>query len=162
MYSFQRILSLNAKLSGENMKKNQKYIFKILFSGSLLAFLSIFPNVTQAFDTYCLPMENGEQYVCSFIATPPQFVKPQPVRDEFVLTERYGRLADNANVYREATRSSEIARNVGDGFIFSSIARVFRNDAGELWYQGERDRLSRLRGRHRLDLEHKLQIALVV
>ena len=114
--------------------KNKRFIFNTLFSGALLAFISFFPTITQAFETYCLPLENGEQYVCSFVATSPQFVKPQPVRDEFVITERYGRLADNANVYREATRNSEIVRNVGDGFLFSSIVGVFKNDAGELWY----------------------------
>ena len=116
------------------MMQPQRNIFKILLSGSLLAFLSIFPSVSHAFNTYCLPMENGEQYVCSFIATEPQFKKPAPVRDEFVITERYGRLADNANVYREASRNSEIVRNVGDGFLFSSIVGIFKNDAGELWY----------------------------
>lgn len=106
-----------------------------LISSLLLTLLfSLFPKISSADESYCFPIENAEQYVCSFIATEPQFIKPAQVRDEFVLTERYGRLADNANVYRDTSRASEIVRNVGDGFLFSSIQGVFKNDTGELWY----------------------------
>lgn len=47
----------------------------------------------------------------------------------------YGRLADNANVYAEPTRASAILRNVGDGYLFATVYRWFRNEAGERWYE---------------------------
>lgn len=112
-----------------------KFLRNIFVLGSAVLGLSAIVSGAEAFDSYCFPLENGEQYVCSFVATQPQFVKPEPVRDEFVMTQEYGRLADFANVHNGPSRSSEIVRNVGDGFLFvTTNGRMKDPDTGEWWY----------------------------
>ncbi len=105
------------------------FVFGLIVSG-----LSLFTSGAEAFGSYCFPLETGEQYVCSFVTVQPQFVRPEAVKDEFVLTQQYGRLADYTNVHREPTRNSEIVRNVGDGFLYVTTQGMFQDEGGEWWY----------------------------
>lgn len=101
-----------------------------IFTLSLLAIGRV--SAAEAADIKCLPL--GGQYICSAIPQPkPRFAPPEPVRDQFVTATSYVRLADFANIYSEPTRGSTVLRNAGDGYLFSSVAGKFRNDAGELW-----------------------------
>ncbi|MFK7804242.1 MAG: L,D-transpeptidase [Anaerolineae bacterium] len=112
-----------------------KFLRNIVILGAVFTGFSLFSSAAEAFETYCFPLENGEEYVCSFIATEPQFVKPDPVQDEFVLTTKYGRLADFTNVHRHPSASSEIVRNVGDGFLYVTTQGLFQDpDTGDWWY----------------------------
>ncbi|MDJ0754076.1 MAG: L,D-transpeptidase [Ardenticatenaceae bacterium] len=80
----------------------------------------------------CLPLAG--QYICSILPQPkPRFAPPEAIQDNFIMDTSYVRLADYADIYTEPTRSSSIIRNAGDGYLFSSVAGKFRNDAGELW-----------------------------
>jgi hypothetical protein len=63
-----------------------------------------------------------------------QFVVPEPPEDSMIDRRWYGRLADNANVYAEPSRSAPIVRNVGDGYLFATVNSWADNGAGETWY----------------------------
>jgi hypothetical protein len=63
------------------------------------------------------------------------FTVHEPPEDTLFGRRWYGRLADNANVYAEPSRSAPIVRNVGDGYLFATVNRWFDNDAGETWYE---------------------------
>ncbi len=91
-------------------------------------------SAAEAFGPYCMPLETGEKYVCSFAAIEPQFSRPEAVQDEFVLTRTYGRLADYANVHAAPGRDSEIVRNVGDGFLYVTTQGMFQDGNGEWWH----------------------------
>ncbi len=65
----------------------------------------------------CYILSNDVGYVCD--ANPPasSFVQP-PLRPDSILPGRkYGRLADNINIYSEPSMSSPIVRNAGDGYL---------------------------------------------
>lgn len=63
-----------------------------------------------------------------------QFVTLDMPDDTLFGRRWYGRLADNANVYAEPSRSAPIVRNVGDGYLFATINSWADNEAGETWY----------------------------
>ena len=63
----------------------------------------------------------------------PAFVDPE-ISDSMANPIPYGRLADNANVYAEPSRSAPIVRNVGDGYLFASIFSWDREADGDVWY----------------------------
>lgn len=83
----------------------------------------------------CYILSNDVGYVCD--ANPPasSFVQP-PLRPDSILPGRkYGRLADNINVYSEPSMSSPIVRNAGDGYLWHSIEDTANNQGeGRLWY----------------------------
>lgn len=111
-----------------------KILRHVVIMGAAFVTLTSLTSAAEAFDSYCFPIETAEQYVCSFIAIEPQFIKPDAVRDEFVLTTKYGRLADYANVHREPSRNSEIVRNVGDGFLYVTTQGQVQDEVGDWWY----------------------------
>ncbi len=103
-----------------------------LVSGAIFLFLLLGAGSTEAFGVGCFPLSG--RYVCSVVPEQPAFVKPLPVKDDFILKTTYVRLHDYADVYAEPRRDSPILRNVGDGYLFSSLHGKFRNDAREMWY----------------------------
>lgn len=72
-------------------------------------------------------------YVCDSQPAPTIFVQPESPPDSILPRLQYGRIADNANVYADASMSSPIVRNVGDGYLFASY-RLFKESEGRLWY----------------------------
>lgn len=73
-------------------------------------------------------------YICDANPPPPTFEQPQPFFNSFLPSVEYARLNDLINVHAGPSRAEPIVRNVGDGFLFSTLHGAVRNDAGELWY----------------------------
>lgn len=100
--------------------------------------VALVAGVSPALAAPCLLPDDINGYVCSGTsepADPAPFVTPAPPDDTLFGRRWYGRLADNANVYSEPARASAIVRNVGDGYLFATVNRWFKNDAGETWYE---------------------------
>lgn len=76
-------------------------------------------NLAYAAKCYSLSAATG--FVCESDPPEPTFVKPDPFADSFLPYVTYARLADNANVYAGPSYGSGVVRNVGDGFLFSTI-----------------------------------------
>jgi hypothetical protein len=75
-------------------------------------------------------------YVCDTKAPPSPFRLPLPRHDSILPSMKYGRLADNVDVYAEPNMSSPIVRNAGDGYLFSTIHDIANNNSeGRLWYR---------------------------
>ena len=112
-----------------------KRLVLYLSSFSLIAFFAFSSfDSAEAYGPSCFPLAGIQQYVCSVVPVDPQFVKPDPIQDEFVMTMKYVRLADLANVYAGPSRSEAIVRNVGDGFLFSTVYGQVKGDDGQWWY----------------------------
>ncbi len=103
--------------------------FIILLIGGLL--LSI--NSVDAARCYFLSEDIG--YVCDANPPPPKFEEPKPFANSFLPNMKYARLHDLINVYPEPTTAVPPVRNVGDGFLYSTVQGALFNEAGELWYQ---------------------------
>ncbi|KAA3664510.1 MAG: murein L,D-transpeptidase [Chloroflexi bacterium] len=88
-------------------------------------------NLAYAAKCYSLSAATG--FVCESDPPEPTFVKPDPFADSFLPYVTYARLADNANVYAGPSYGSGVVRNVGDGFLFSTIQGVVEGENG-LWY----------------------------
>lgn len=58
----------------------------------------------------------------------------EPAESDLISRLWYGRLADFADVYAEPSYDSPIVRNVGDGYLFSSLTST-REVNGQRWYQ---------------------------
>lgn len=108
-----------------------KFTYKLaLFTSFLVAvFFWQVDTVAAAADCYVYSEDVG--MVCSTIQQPTTFTKPETPQDSFLLDTKYVRLADNANVYSEP--NGELVRNVGDGFLYSTLSGQRMVD-GELWY----------------------------
>lgn len=103
--------------------------------GALIVVLSL---VSPAQAATCFLLDDVIGYVCNPVAEPArpfQFVASEPPDNTLFGRRWYGRLADNANVYPEPTRAVAPVRNVGDGYLFATVNRWFKNDAGETWYE---------------------------
>lgn len=64
---------------------------------------------------------------------PPNFSNPDVPEDNAARRGWYARLNDYALVYSEPNRSSTVVRNVGDGFLYSSL-HATQEVNGEKWY----------------------------
>jgi hypothetical protein len=87
----------------------------------------------------CYLYSEGVGYACDTEPPPPVFARPSPLAGSFLPRTTYVRLHDNINVYGGPSLSSPVARNVGDGFLFSTVQGVVENE-GQRWYminQGE-------------------------
>lgn len=112
-----------------------RFLRLILIAGLLIVVLSA---ASPALAAACFLLDDIGGYVCSSEtepAEPAQFVTPEQPDDTLFGRRWYGRLADNANVYPEPTRAAAPVRNVGDGYLFATISRQLKNDAGETWYK---------------------------
>ena len=101
-------------------------------------FIVLVASVSPAAAATCFFLNDIGDYVCNSEtepATPAQFVTLQPPDDTLFGRRWYGRLADYANVYPEPTRAAAPVRNMGDGYLFATVNRWFKNDAGETWYE---------------------------
>ena len=66
---------------------------------------------------------------------PAGFAAPESFEQAKILKYAwYGRLADFADVYAEPSLSAEIVRNVGDGYLFSTLVSEIESE-GHQWYQ---------------------------
>jgi hypothetical protein len=91
-------------------------------------------SVSAAASCYLLSNEVG--YVCDTDPPPAKFAPPAPIADSILPAMKYGRIADLADVHAEPAMSSPVVRNVGDGYLFSSIQDIANNkDEGRLWYK---------------------------
>lgn len=106
--------------------------FMIVILGIVLA------TATPASAASCFLMEEINVFVCESEDAAPTsspFETPEE-RDDTLFGRRvYGRLADNTNVYSQPTRAAAIVRNVGDGYLFATVNRWSKNEAGETWYE---------------------------
>lgn len=83
----------------------------------------------------CYVISADVGYVCDINPPPPLLIEPPPVADSILREMKFGRLADFADVHAEPSMSSEVVRNVGDGYLWASIQGASMNDAeGRLWY----------------------------
>lgn len=98
--------------------KMQRLIFGLLFVG-LFGFFLAHPAYAED-DAPPLPYD----------AT--TFVEPED--SELISRLWYGRLADFTNVYNAPSFNSTIVRNVGDGYLFSSLMQM-QEAEGVKWYQ---------------------------
>jgi len=109
---------------------------ELVFVLTVVALSLLVATPVQAANCYLVSETVG--FACSSEPVPAAiltFVTPEPPPDTRFGERRYGRLADNANVYPEPTRAVTPLRNVGDGYLFATINRWFDNDAGETWYE---------------------------
>lgn len=72
-------------------------------------------------------------YVCDSVASQPTFSEPEPFANSFLPGVVYVKLADFANVYQGPSAASGLVRNVGDGFLYSTVQAVVQNE-GQTWY----------------------------
>jgi hypothetical protein len=83
----------------------------------------------------CYVLSSDIGYVCDTNPPPTIYNAPAPRHDSILPDMKYGRLADNINVYAEPNMGSPIVRNAGDGYLFSSIQDTANNNTeGRLWY----------------------------
>lgn len=111
----------------------------------LLLMMTFLATTSVALAGVCVtPLEFGDTFCKDRAVTsrswsrttdPTWYTVPAVPKDSLFGRRQYGRLADNANVYASATRSSTVIRNVGDGYLFASVRWQFANDAGETWYE---------------------------
>ena len=98
----------------------------------LLAALFVFVvEPAAAVDCY---FQNDLGFICDANPPPPPFEQIEPFSGSFLPDMQYARLNDLINVYSAPNRSAPIVRNVGDGFLFSTLQGAMQNEAGELWY----------------------------
>lgn len=71
--------------------------------------------------------------VCVGEPSQPTFMEPIQPEDSFLPRQVYGRLSDNINVYGAPSLSAPIVRNVGDGYLFSTLEGSVEGD-GLTWY----------------------------
>ena len=72
-------------------------------------------------------------YVCDTKSSQPSFVAPEPFANSFLSSVVYVKLADFANVHQGPSAASPLVRNVGDGFLYSTVQAVVQNE-GQTWY----------------------------
>ena len=83
----------------------------------------------------CYIVSNDIGYVCDTNPPPSSFGKPVKLHDSILPGLKFGKLADNINVYAEPNMNSPIVRNAGDGFLFHTIEDTANNnEEGRLWY----------------------------
>jgi lipoprotein-anchoring transpeptidase ErfK/SrfK len=73
-------------------------------------------------------------YVCSTDLETQTYDSPEPIDNSVFGRVPYARLADNANVYPQPSRSAVPVRNVGDGFLYATV-NSWDEVNGETWYQ---------------------------
>jgi len=83
----------------------------------------------------CYVLSDDVGYVCDTNPPPSPFSQPVMRHDSILPGMKFGKLADNINVYAEPNIGSAIVRNAGDGFLFHTIEDTANNNAeGRLWY----------------------------
>ena len=107
-------------------------IARFSLMASLLAVGLLAYVMPAAADEVCYADERGA--FCAAEPVPPMFELPEPFPDSFLPSTQYARLDDLINVHAGPSRAEPIVRNVGDGFLFSTLSGGTHNDAGELWY----------------------------
>jgi hypothetical protein len=94
--------------------------------------LAVLNQSAAAASCYIVSDEIG--YVCDTNPPATIFVPPAPRHDSILPEMKFGRLGDNINVYAQPTMDSEIVRNAGDGYLFSTIHDIANGSDGRLWY----------------------------
>lgn len=104
---------------------------KLALISSLLVAGFFWQVDTAAASADCYVYSEDVGMVCSTIEQPTTFTEPVEVKNSFLSRTEYVRLADLANVYDQP--NGQIVRNVGDGFLYSTISGRRMVD-GQLWY----------------------------
>lgn len=81
----------------------------------------------------CYVYLDGVGTVCTGEASQPTFVEPEPKSDSVLRHRTYARLSDLVNVYTAPSLAAPIARNVGDGFLYSTVQGAVESE-GQTWY----------------------------
>lgn len=79
-------------------------------------------------------------YVCEADTDEATFVVPTPPEDSLYNDVNYARVNDLTNVYGASTMAGGPTRNLGDGYLWSTVTGPFTGDDGNMWYlmnQGE-------------------------
>lgn len=71
--------------------------------------------------------------VCVGEPSEPMFVEPVEPENSLLPYQTYARLNDNINVYSGPSLGAPIVRNVGDGYLFSTVEGTVENE-GRTWY----------------------------
>lgn len=104
----------------------------LLFLAAGLAVVLFFAGPAGAVD--CVSPLNPYTFDCDLDFFSHIYDTPVTVADSPFFETHYARLADNANVYPQPSRSVAPIRNVGDGFLFVTLYGWERIN-GETWYQ---------------------------
>ena len=106
---------------------------KQIFITALLIIIGgvIVTTTVQAADCYVYTDSVG--HVCTTEEDQPTFVEPEPFSDSVIERATYARLGDLIDVYSGPSSSAPVERNVGDGFLFSTIQNVVESE-GQTWY----------------------------
>ena len=116
---------------GTALMSRIRYVFILLVATAALMLLS---NRVLAVAN-CYIVSNDIGYVCDTNPPPSPFGKPVKLHDSILPDLKFGKLADNINVYAEPNMNSPIVRNAGDGFLFHTIEDTANNnEEGRLWY----------------------------
>ena len=81
----------------------------------------------------CFYYNEAIGYVCQAEPQPETFLDPAIPLDSFLQNRRYARAADLTNVYPEPTRAAVPVRNLGDGYLWVTLAGQQAVN-GETWY----------------------------
>lgn len=111
---------------------NMRRIFLLSFVFLFLA-VGLVVQTTAVYAVDCYIMSETAGIVCDSEAPAVKFVKPEPFADSFLPYVTYAKLADFADVYAGPSAASGIVRNVGDGFLYSTLQGVVQNGEGT-WY----------------------------
>ncbi len=102
----------------------------LVLAGALAVWL-MQASPAKAADCYVYADSIG--HVCVSEASQPTFVEPEPQPGSIIRNRTYARLNDLINVYSAPSLSAPIVRNVGDGFLFSTIENRVESE-GQVWY----------------------------
>ena len=94
-----------------------RIVIVLLVAATALLFMS--GRARAAASCYVVSSDVG--YVCDTNPPPSSFGKPVVRHDSILPKLKFGKLADNINVYAEPNMGSPIVRNAGDGFLFYTI-----------------------------------------
>ncbi|HSH05988.1 MAG TPA: L,D-transpeptidase [Anaerolineae bacterium] len=107
--------------------------FMILCGGFFGLLLGLWVTTPATEAARCFSENDVFDLVCNNQDVVQNYTTPLPFEDSFLPNRTYARIEDNANVYAEPSFGAEIRRNVGDGFLYSTLHGAVRRD-GELWY----------------------------
>ncbi len=99
-----------------------------------IIFTGLFVVVSGALAADCYLFSDEIGHVCEAEPAAPTFMKPEPFANSILPSQRYARLKDLIDVYSAPSMNSPIVRNVGDGFLFSTLNYSIESE-GRIWYE---------------------------
>ena len=121
---------------GPNMLKSapmRRFRLPLILAAVAVGLFAMNGRALAAASCYILSSDIG--YVCDTNPPPSPFGKPVKLHDSILPNMKFGKLADNINVYAEPNINSPIVSNAGDGYLFHTLEDVANNrEEGRLWY----------------------------